>query len=168
MLSSLLACCMDKKMLKKHGINYLKNNKDLVMDVLAPIDIVKVLLEVQLNFDLKSLDHTSSLLRCELESEEQYNEMAKVLSRTLTDKDCTEVVSVLNTQLSAINKPLSNAEPRSLTKFLKSKHARLRQLPGCDFGAMVEEVVVIPGEESIVPSNKKRKVASMTSIVSQT
>ena len=86
MLSSLLACCVDKKMLKQHGINYLKNNKDLVMDVLTLINIVKVLLEIQLNVDLKSVDHTS-LLRCELEFVEQYDEMAKVLSRTLTGKD---------------------------------------------------------------------------------
>ena len=114
-------------MLKKHGINYLKNNKDLVMDVLTLINIVKVLLEIQLNVDLKSVDHTL-LLRCELEFVEQYDEMAKVLSRTLTGKDYIVFVinTNTNTQLRFINKPLSNAEePRALTKFLKSKH-RLR------------------------------------------
>ena len=138
MLTTLLACCVDTKLLKKDGINYLKNNKNLAMDVLALMDIVIVLLEVQLDVFLKSLNHTPSL-RCELEFEEQYDKMAKVLSRTLTDKDYTEVVSVLNTQFSVINKLLSNAEPRSLTKFVKNKH-RLRQLSGYDFSAMIEEV----------------------------
>ena len=90
--------------------------------------------------------------------------MTKVLSSTLTDKDFTEVVSVITTQLNGINKPSFNTEPRSETKFLKSKH-RIRHLQGCDYGATIEKVVVIPGDQSIVPNDKKRKVAAMTSSI---
>ena len=64
----------------------MKGNKDLVMDVLAVMYIVKVLLEVQLEVNLKSLDQAASLQLSELEFEEQYSKRAKVLNRTLTDK----------------------------------------------------------------------------------
>ena len=67
-----------------------------MMDVLAVMYIVKVLLEVQLEVNLKSLDQAASLQLSELEFEEQYSKRAKVLNRTLTDKDYTEVVSALN------------------------------------------------------------------------
>ena len=63
---------------------------------------------------------------------------------------------MINTQL--------NTEPRFEIKFLKSKH-RIRQLPGCDHGAMIERVVVILGDGSIVPSDKKRMVAAMTNSI---
>ena len=43
------------------------------MDVLAIINIVKILLEVQLNVNLKSLDQTALLRVSELEYKEQYN-----------------------------------------------------------------------------------------------
>ena len=61
MMTNLLGCCVDKTMLKEHGIDYLKGNKPLVMDVLALIDSVKLLLQVQLDVNLKSLDHAASL-----------------------------------------------------------------------------------------------------------
>ena len=64
---------------------------------------------------------------------------------------------MISTQLNVINKLLSNSEPRSEIKFLKSKRSRIRQLPGCDHGAMIEKVIVIQGDESIVPSDKKIK-----------
>ena len=87
MMTNLLGCCVDKTMLKKHGIDYLKGNKPLViMDVLALINSVKLLLQVQLDVNLKSLDQAASLRPSELEFEEQYDEIDKVLSRTLTDK----------------------------------------------------------------------------------
>ena len=71
MMTNLLGCCVDKNMLKEHGIDYLKGNKHLVMDVLAVMDYVKVLLQVQLEVNLKSLDQTASLRPSELEFEEQ-------------------------------------------------------------------------------------------------
>ena len=40
------------------GIKYLKENNNLAMDVLDLMDIVKVLLGVQLDINLKTLDHT--------------------------------------------------------------------------------------------------------------
>ena len=65
---------MDKKRLQKDGIKYLKKDKNLTtMDVLAIINIVKILLEVQLNVNLKSLDQTALLRVSELEYKEQYN-----------------------------------------------------------------------------------------------
>ena len=63
---------------------------------------------------------------------------------------------MINTQL--------NTEPRFEIKFLKSKH-RIRQLPGCYHGAMIERVVVILGDGSIVPSDKKIMVAAMTNSI---
>ena len=63
---------------------------------------------------------------------------------------------MINTQLNVINKLLSYTEPRSEIKFLKRKR-RIRQLPGCDHGAMIEKIILIQGDESIVPSNKKIK-----------
>ena len=88
--------------------------------------------------------------------------MAKVLSRNLTDKSYTEVVSTINKQLSVINPPSSNAEPRSTTNFVKNKH-RLKQLPNCNYRSMIEEVVVIiAGDEPLPPGTQKRKPA-MTS-----
>ena len=73
MLSFLFACYVDKKRLKEEGINYLKGNEVLAMDVLALMDHVKILASV---IKLKSLDQTTSLQPSELEFEEQYNEMA--------------------------------------------------------------------------------------------
>ena len=121
MMTNLLGCCVDKNMLKEHGIDYLKGNKPLVMDVLALIDSVKLLLQVQLDVNLKSLDQAASLRPSELEFEEQYDEIAKVLSRNLTDKSYTEVASVMNKELSVIHPPSSNTEPRSTTNKIKSK-----------------------------------------------
>ena len=51
----------------------MKKDKNLTMDVLAIINIVKILLEVQLNVNLKSLDQTALLRLSELEYKEQYN-----------------------------------------------------------------------------------------------
>ena len=163
MMTNLLGCCVDKNMLKEHGIDYLKGNKPLVMDVLALIDSVKLLLQVQLDVNLKSLDQAASLRPSELEFEEQYDEIAKVLSRNLTDKSYTEVASVMNKELSVIHPPSSNTEPRSTTNKIKSKF-KLRQLPGCDYRSMLEEVVVIAGDEPLLPGTpeKKPKPASLT------
>ena len=64
------------------------------MYVLALMDIVKVLLEVELDINLKILDQTvySIVIQSsELEYEEQNNKMAKVLSNILTDIAFTEV-----------------------------------------------------------------------------
>ena len=59
---------------------------------------------------------------------------------------------MINTQLNVINKLLSYyTEPRSEIKFLKRKR-RIRQLPGCDHGAMIEKIILIQGDESIVPT----------------
>ena len=93
------------------------------MDVLALIDSVKLLLQVQLDVNLKSLDQAASLRPSQLEFEEQYDEIAKVLSRNLTDKSYTEVASVMNKELSVIHPPSSNTntEPRSTTNKIKSK-----------------------------------------------
>ena len=155
MMTNLLGCCVDKNMLKEHGIDYLKGNKPLVMDVLALIDSVKLLLQVQLDVNLKSLDQAASLRPSELEFEEQYDEIAKVLSRNLTDKSYTEVASVMNKELSVIHPPSSNTEPRSTTNKIKSKF-KLRQLPGCNYRSMLEEVVVIAGDEPLLPGTQKK------------
>ena len=69
------------------------------MDVLALMDSVKLLLQVQLDVNLKSLDQAASLRPSQLEFEEQYDEIAKVLSRNLTDKSYTEVASVMSAML---------------------------------------------------------------------
>ena len=60
------------------------------MYVLALMDIVKVLLEVELDINLKILDQTVysiGIRSSELEYEEQNNKMAKALSNILTDTD---------------------------------------------------------------------------------
>ena len=161
MMTNLLGCCVDKNMLKEHGIEYLKGNKPLVMDVLALIDTVKVLLQVQLGVNLKSLDQAASLRPSQLEFEEQYDEIAKVLSKNLTDKSYTEVASVMNNKLSVIIPPSSNAEPRSTIKFVKSKYM-LSQQPNCNYRSMLEEVVVIKGDQPLLPGTQKKKPSSLT------
>lgn len=89
--------------------------------------------------------------------------MAKVLSNTITDKEYTAVAANLNEQLNLI-KPLSNnTETRSNCNLLKSK-CKLRQIPSCDYGEIIEEVVVIAaGDKLIEPNNNnKRKLTAMT------
>ena len=61
---------------------------------------------------------------------------------------------------------LSNTEPVSEIKYLKSKHRiRIRQLPGCDYSAMIGKEIFQVMNQLIVPSNKKRKFAAMTSSI---
>ena len=62
----------------------------------------------------------------------------------------------MNKQLSVIHPPSSNTEPRSTTNKIKSKF-KLRQLPGCNYRSMLEEVVVIAGDEPLLPGTQKKK-----------
>ena len=64
MLSFLFACYVDKKKLKEAGINYLKGNTDLGMDVLAIImDHTRILLEYQLAYYLLLLSQEKAYIR---------------------------------------------------------------------------------------------------------
>ena len=62
----------------------------------------------------------------------------------------------MNKQLNVIHPPSSNTEPRSTTNKIKSKF-KLRQIPGCNYRSMLEEVVVIAGDEPLLPGTQKKK-----------
>ena len=96
MLSNFLACCVDKKTIKRRKHQLFEGKEIASNGCSGTIGLWENIYYDQsinqLVVNLKSLNQTALLQPSEFTFDEQYTEMAKPLCNTLNDKDYTAVI----------------------------------------------------------------------------